>query len=559
MNSRRPHHSLRNTQYAIRITHYALSFILLISSFILLLSACAPAISIAANTQPVGYILVTANPQPTQTPFQPVNASTLPTQTLAPTWTYAPAATLPPSVTLPPTFTPLPTSTPIPTDTPIPTPLPPTSPPPPAPEKPQYTLAALLDYAGHTVTISEEVVYPNSASEALPQIVLAVNPNLWDGVFFLQTLSVNDQPWGNFTLSGQWLTINLASPLQPEEAVKIGLGYQLTLPYSSARYENFGYTNRQTNLIDWYPFVAPYQAGVGWVLHDPYPYGENLVYPLADFRVSLGFADQANQPVIAASAPASTENGTLVYNLPNARNFTISASSEFLLDTADASGVTIYNYYYPENADAAAMTLELTRMAVETYSAAFGPYPHTSLSVVETDLNDGLETDGLYFLARSFYSAYDGTVRNNLSVIAVHETAHQWWYGSVASDQAIEPWLDEALCAYSEHVFYETNYPDLVNWWWAWRVNGRASGWVDARIYDTASFRGYVNAVYFNGAVFLQSLRDRTGDEAFFAFLRDYYATNQGRLANSADFFAALDRHTDADYSDLIRNFFYYR
>ena len=416
-----------------------------------------------------------------------------------------------------------------------------------------------MDYAGHIVAVSEAVVYPNRSADALSNIALAVNSNLWNGVFSLQSLSVNDQPSSNYTLAGQWLTINLDTPLQPGQAVKIGIGYQLILPYSSAKFENFGYTARQTNLIDWYPFVPPYSAG-NWILPDPYSYGENLVYEKADFRVSLSFADPANAPVVAASAPSSLENGALVYILPNARNFTLSASPEYLVNTADANGVTIYSYYYPEDANAAAMVLELTRMSVNTYSAEFGPYPHNALTVCETDLNDGLETDGLYFLARSFYRAYDGTVRNNLSVIAVHETAHQWWYGSVASNQATEPWLDEAMCTYSEHIFFEDNYPDLVNWWWNFRVYSHGtSGWVDSRVYDTTSFSAYVNAVYFNGARFIQSLRDRIGDEAFFAFLRDYFARNNGRIATANDFFAILDQHTSVDYSDLLKTFFHYR
>ncbi len=496
-------------------------------------------------------MFVTANPQPTATPFQPSQITPLPTMTAFPTLT----ATPPPTRQVEPveTNTPAIPPTTIPGNTSVP------PPPPTSVDRPQYAISALMDYAGHTVSVSEVVLYPNRSADALASIVFAVNPNLWNGVFALQSLAINDQPSVNYTLAGQWLTVNLDAPLQPGETVKIGIGYQLKLPYSSAKYENFGYTGRQTNLIDWYPFVPPYSAG-SWILPDPYSYGENLVYEKADFRVSLSFADPANAPVVAASAPASVENGALVYTLPNARNFTLSVSPEYLVNSADANGVTIYSYYYPEDASAAAMVLELTRMAVNTYSTEFGPYPHSTLTVCETDLNDGLETDGLYFLARSFYRAYDGSVRNNLSVIAIHETAHQWWYGAVASNQATEPWLDEALCTYSEHVFYENNYPDLINWWWSFRVYYYgASGWVDSRVYDTASFRAYVNAVYFNGARFLQAVRDRIGDEAFFAFLRDYYTRNNGRVATAGDFFAILDLHTSADYSDLVTTFFRYR
>jgi aminopeptidase N len=91
--------------------------------------------------------------------------------------------------------------------------------------------------------------------------------------------------------------------------------------------------------------------------------------------------------------------------------------------------------------------------------------------VVEAGFADGMEYDGLYFLGREYFAAYDGTPQNYLTALAAHETAHQWWYGLVGNDQALEPWLDEALCTYSELLFYEAVYPDLVDWWWTFRVN----------------------------------------------------------------------------------------
>ncbi len=509
----------------------------------LLLASCLAApISTSTDPHPLeAYVFVTANPQATVTPFQP--SPNTETPIAIPTIEPSPTAT----------FTPIPTNPP-----PSPTSRPTDVPPPISGDKPQYTLSALMDYANRTVTVSQVILYPNQTGETLSSLVLGVNPNLWTGVFFLDTLTINDAP-GEYSLNGQWLTVSLNPPLQPGQAVKIGIAYRLNLPYSSTRHENFGYTWRQANLIDWYPFVVPYAGNGTWVLRDPHPYGENLVYPLADFRVSLTFADSA-PPVVAASAPARYENGAFLYDFPNARNFTISASPHFLVQTADADGITIYNYYFSEHAVAAAHVLEMTRQAVLTYSSVYGPYPHSALSVVETDLNDGLEADGLYFLAANFYNAFDGTVRNNLTVIAVHETAHQWWYGGVANDQALEPWLDESLCTYSERIFYEYNYPGALNWWWNFRIYYyNPTGYVDWRIYDTGAFRPYVNAVYFQGAKFLEGLRSRMGDAAFLAFLQDYYARNRGRIATSADFFAVLAEHTSADYSDLIRAYFTYR
>jgi len=40
------------------------------------------------------------------------------------------------------------------------------------------------------------------------------------------------------------------------------------------------------------------------------------------------------------------------------------------------------------------------------YDAKFAPYPYQSISIVETDVPDGQEYDGLVFLATNFYNQY---------------------------------------------------------------------------------------------------------------------------------------------------------
>ncbi len=191
------------------------------------------------------------------------------------------------------------------------------------------------------------------------------------------------------------------------------------------------------------------------------------------------------------------------------------------------------------------------------FEVKFAPYPYGSLAIVQADLNDGQEYDGLVFLATKFYNEYNGSARSNLVAIGVHEIAHQWWFGLVSNDQAMEPWLDEALSVYSEAIFYRYIYPNSYDWWWNFRVNyfGPA-GYVDSTIYNSGTFRGYVNAVYLNGANFLEALNNRMGEEAFFRFLQDY-TTRYGRgIATTADFFAVARQNTTADISDLIDAYF---
>jgi aminopeptidase N len=198
--------------------------------------------------------------------------------------------------------------------------------------------------------------------------------------------------------------------------------------------------------------------------------------------------------------------------------------------------------------------------AIEVFTERFGPYPHESLTIVMSDFNDGAEFSAFFFLSKGFYRSYDSTRANYLTFISAHETAHQWWFEQVANDQYLEPWLDESLCAYSEHIFYEGKDSPLVSWWWTHRVDAYTPhGTMDIPLntsFEDEMYRQYVNAVYLRGAQFLDALRNRIGDEAFFAFLQDYLNQFKGKRATADDFFAVLRQHTDADISDLMNEYF---
>ncbi len=420
---------------------------------------------------------------------------------------------------------------------------------------PGYRLDASLDYAAHTLSVEETISYPNAAGAPLSSLVLAVEADRWIGCFELHSLAVDGQTAAGFTLDGIRLEVPLASPLQPGAMATLSLQYDLHLPEADIRHV-FGYNARQANLTDWYPFVVPYVPGTGWLLHQPGGVGEHLVYDPADFDVTLRASDGGKPLVIAASAPGEQAGGAWHYLLAGARTFVFSASPEYAQDSTTVDAVTVTSYYFPNERTAAHVVLSEVARAVDTYGRDFGPYRHASLSIVEAVFDDGMEYDGLFFLSRNFYTAYNGTKLNYLVAIGVHETAHQWWFAQVGNDQALEPWLDEALAIYCERIFYQANYPSVTGWW-AFRVTPYApTGWVDTSIYQAAGYRPYVNAVYLRGAEFLEALRGRIGDAAFFAFLKDYATQMAGRRATAEDFFRILRAHTSGDISDIIAAYF---
>jgi len=225
--------------------------------------------------------------------------------------------------------------------------------------------------------------------------------------------------------------------------------------------------------------------------------------------------------------------------------------------SAKVGDVKVSSYYFPIYKRAGEGALIASCQAIEVFSQRFGPYPHKTLSLVVADFMDSMEYSALYFNSRYFYDQFDGTAKNYLTFVAVHETAHQWWFEQVANDQAMEPWLDESLSTYSEVIFYETKYPDLVPWWWSYRINFfEPSGYIDIPVYQGQNDDIYKHTIYFNGAHFLQDLRDLIGDEAFYTFLQDYFIQNRGKITTADNFFTILDEHTDTDYSNIVRQYF---
>jgi hypothetical protein len=437
------------------------------------------------------------------------------------------------------------------------------------PQSTIYNLKAQFNFYLRGLSVAETITYTNQTSQTLTELMLVVPANRWPGAFQLREIRwASGNLTQDFSLHLHRLSLLLPQPLIPGAQVSLSLAYDLALPPipdpSEAAPQPFGYTPSQVNLVDWYAYVPPYRDG--WLVHDPGFWGEFQVFDTGDFSIDFTLASAPAGLVIAASAaPYETTLGndpTYRYQLESARTFALSISPSYqvISQTVDlgSTSVVVYSYAYIFNANASQAVLEETARAVQLYSELFGLYPHSSISVVEADFLDGMEYEGLYFLSKGFYNLYDGTPNGYLTAIAVHETAHQWWYGLVSNDQALEPWLDEALCAFTERVYYERFYPEaLSSWWQPYRVNYyEPAGLVGESIYNYIGYRAYRDAVYLHGQEFLQAVRLRLGDPVFFAFLKDYVARYRGQIATGQEFFALLATHSSVEIDDLLEEFF---
>ncbi|MCE2490635.1 MAG: hypothetical protein J4G17_11760 [Anaerolineae bacterium] len=352
----------------------------------------------------------------------------------------------------------------------------------------------------------------------------------------------------SFTLERRRLRIRLPRMLQPNDTIDLSLSFRLKVPpIGDDEYLGWlGYSEQQLNLGYWLPVVAPRRQGE-WLVRETADLGEHAAQDPADWLVRI---DVENAPEgLSLAGPGivtKVADWRWQFELQAARDFSLSIGTNFqrtATELADGTQLEVYSLgNSPDDLAAAAWALEVTRRGAALFSVLYGTLPLERLVVVEGDFPDGMEFSGLVFVSRDWFESWKGDPASYLTVITAHEVAHQWWYGSVANDQAVAPWLDEALATYSEFLLLESDFPELQDWWWEWRVDRFApGGFVDSDVYGFANRRDYINAVYLQGARMLHQLRQDLGDDAFFDWLRRHAEQGAGNIVTADDIWSLLD------------------
>ena len=410
-----------------------------------------------------------------------------------------------------------------------------------------------INYAQKSASVDQRLAFTNREDAPLGSIILDVQANQWDGSFVLQELIVDENP-AYYELDANRLEIPLAIALPPGCALEIRMRFRLlpdVIRDGMRAFRGFyGYSPRQLNLAHFLPNVAA-RINKEWRIHSPASIGEQIVYDVADWQVEVHVQDATADLKLAAPGVISLLGpGSWQVELRQSRDFALSLSEAFQLhEGASNSGIDVAVYTLHDSqaslningGQSASHVLYETIRALDLFERLFGKYPRERLVLVQGDFPDGMEFTGLVFVGSAWFSQFDGTPYNYLTLVSIHEIAHQWWYALIGSDAALHPWLDEALATYSEYLFIEAHYPADKNWWWTFRVAGYfPQGDVDSGVYEFNTFREYINAIYLRGVQMLHNLRQDIGDEQFFQLLRSYAELGAGQVADPKLFWALL-------------------
>jgi aminopeptidase N len=137
-------------------------------------------------------------------------------------------------------------------------------------------------------------------------------------------------------------------------------------------------------------------------------------------------------------------------------------------------------------------------------------------------------------------------------VVSVHELAHQWFSGMIATNEVAYPMLDEGLTQwacldflrsyYGQTQFLSAHLPfgpfELLRAAFAARLSAVPSSLLSADRYSARTLSG---AVYARPAVVLEQLADRRGRAPLTAALSRYARTQRFRHPSPGDLWNAFD------------------
>jgi aminopeptidase N len=179
----------------------------------------------------------------------------------------------------------------------------------------------------------------------------------------------------------------------------------------------------------------------------------------------------------------------------------------------------------------------------------FGPYPFESVGGIFPDtgrLGFALETQTRPVYARAFFPHGESVI--------VHELAHQWFGDLVAVDRWPHIWLNEGFATYAEwlwngHEGFGTPQRTFEAIWGA--IPSGSSFW-QVVIGDPGVDRLFDGAVYIRGAMTLQALRNRVGDDAFWTTLHLWTEQHAFGTGTTDGFVALAEQVSGQDLSDLF-------
>jgi aminopeptidase N len=394
-----------------------------------------------------------------------------------------------------------------------------------------------LDYEPQNEQLAGDVTIEARATQGLSSF------NLDFREFKISSLTVNGSP-AAFSRKGQELTVTPVEGLPDNR--------QFTVRVVYAGHANY-VLDPDKSKDGWIPtddgafVVNEPQGAPTWI-----PVNDSLKdFATWDFAITVpeGRTALANGRLLGTTDNGNTVTWRWAESSPMVPYLTTATNGVFELRIGTVNGLPEYNAVDPQtrrfgqkepNPDLAWQRLGIHDRALDLFNELYGAYPFDSVGGT-VDWADNV-----------FYSLESQTKPNYWHIpteaTVVHELAHQWFGDALVLERWPDMWLNEGFATWSEWIWSErTGGPaaqDQFDELYATPEDSDAGQdlWFPAPNGLRDASELFHTPVYDRGAMTLQALREKLGDDVFFQILRTWYRENRYSNVTTQDFIATAER-----------------
>ncbi len=457
-----------------------------------------------------------------------------------------------------------------------------------------YTMNIDFDTDKHQFTGTQKLVYTNNSPDTLRYVFYHLYFNAFQPRSMMDVRSQNiedpDRRVGNrigglvkdeegyqqiqtltqegmvldFSITETVLKATLRKPLAPGESTTFDMKFKAQVPIQIRRSGRDNAEGIDYTMTQWYPKMAEYDTR-GW---HPDPYvGREFYAPFGRFDVTINID---RKQVLGGTGrmqdrdkhfkksesfehyseykltKSKSKMRTWHFVADSVHDFAWAADPNYKVTAMENMGSLpdLYFYYLPKYDS---IWDRLPKYTVEFFTLMnkqFGKYLYPQFSVIQGG-DGGMEYPMCTMLKGT--GKMDGLIG-----VMVHESAHNWFYGMLATNEAQYPWMDEGFTSFAEEeVLHKMKKSE--------DVNAHESAYMNHAFlvskkemeplatpgdYFTKN-RTYGISAYSRGEIFLAQLRYIVGEETFNKGMLKYYDIWKLKHPNPWDFIKIMEDESD--------------
>ncbi|MDI9356796.1 MAG: M1 family metallopeptidase [Chitinophagaceae bacterium] len=472
-------------------------------------------------------------------------------------------------------------------------------------QKVEYTIDVDMDVNTHRMKGNEIVWYYNNSPDTLKKVFFHLYLNAFQPGSMMdirsRTISDPDRRVGErilhlkpeeqgyekiialkqnrqaveYFVDGTILEVELHSPIAPKNKTFFTLEFEAQIPLQIRRSGRNSSENVAYSVSQWYPKIAEYDH-MGWHT-DPYVAREFYgVWGNFSVRILID-----SNYVVAASGVLqnATEVGkgyienSLVnkknsqakllwkFEAKNVHDFMWAADPHYIHDVVTPPNLPTFHFFYKSDT---AIIKNWKKLQVDFPKAFsylnthFGEYSYPVFSVIQG--GDG----GMEYPMSTLITG--NRKYRSLIEVAIHEAAHSWYQGLLATNESLYPWMDEGFTEYAtvftEHFLFDSlDKASYINpleaaykSYFALVASNKQESMITHSDHYSTNFAYSINA-YAKGAIFEHQLGYIIGENKLKKGLLKYFNTWKYKHPTPADYLNIMEKTSDIQLDWYYQHF----